>query len=47
MDCISGAKKEGAWGAIKGVGKGVFGVIFRPTAGLLDVASATFNAVQK
>ncbi|XP_064396100.1 intermembrane lipid transfer protein VPS13C-like isoform X3 [Halichondria panicea] len=42
-----GAKKEGAWGAIKGFSKGIVGVVLRPTAGILDLTSATFNAVQK
>ena len=44
---ITGAKKEGAWGAIKGFSKGIVGVVLRPTAGILDLTSATFNAVQK
>ena len=47
-DCHhAGAKKEGLWGLVKGTGKGVLGLVLRPTGGLIDLTSATFNAVQK
>ena len=42
-----GAKKEGIWGLVKGTGKGVLGLVLRPTGGLIDLTSATFNAVQR
>ncbi|CAI8013913.1 Vacuolar protein sorting-associated protein 13C [Geodia barretti] len=44
---IKGAKKEGLLGLVKGAGKGVLGLVLRPTGGLIDLTSATFNAVQR
>ena len=35
------------WGFVKGTGKGVLGLVLRPTGGLIDLTSASFNAVQK
>jgi len=32
---------------LKGTGKGVIGLVVRPTAGIFDLASATLNTVQK
>ena len=43
----AGAKKEGLLGLLKGTGKGVLGLVLRPTGGLIDLTSATFAAVQK
>ena len=34
-------------GLLKGTGKGVLGLVLRPTGGLIDLTSATFNAVQR
>ncbi len=44
---ISGAQKEGFIGFLKGTGKGVIGLVLRPTGGIIDFASATLTAVQK
>lgn len=44
---ISGAKEEGVEGFFKGVGKGVVGLVTRPTAGVIDFASGSFNAVKR
>lgn len=45
-NCI-GAKKEGLWGLVKGTGRGMLGLVLRPTGGIIDLTSATFNAVQR
>uniref|UniRef100_K7FJM8 Vacuolar protein sorting 13 homolog C n=1 Tax=Pelodiscus sinensis TaxID=13735 RepID=K7FJM8_PELSI len=42
-----GAKKEGAAGFFKGVGKGLVGVVARPTGGIIDMASSTFQGIQR
>ena len=34
-----GAMKEGVFGFIKGTGKGVLGLVFKPTGGLIDFTS--------
>jgi vacuolar protein sorting-associated protein 13A/C len=44
---ISGAKQEGVEGFFKGVGKGVMGLVARPTAGVIDFASGSFDAVKR
>ena len=38
---IEGAKEEGVGGFFKGVGKGVVGLVARPTGGFIDFASGT------
>jgi len=35
------------WEFVKGTGKGVLGLVLRPTGGLIDLTSATLTAVQK
>lgn len=46
--CVSvGAKKEGAAGFFKGIGKGLVGVVARPTGGIVDMASSTFQGIQR
>lgn len=47
MKPISGAKQEGVEGFFKGVGKGVMGLVTRPTAGVIDFASGSFDAVKR
>lgn len=47
MKPISGAKEEGVEGFFKGFGKGVVGLVTRPTAGVIDFASGSFGAVRK
>ncbi|GCB81227.1 hypothetical protein scyTo_0021353, partial [Scyliorhinus torazame] len=41
------AKKEGAAGFFKGVGKGLVGVVARPTGGIIDMASSTLQGIKK
>jgi len=42
-----GASKEGVSGFFKGVGKGVAGLVTRPTGGIVDFASGTFDTVKR
>ncbi|XP_041917347.1 vacuolar protein sorting-associated protein 13C isoform X2 [Alosa sapidissima] len=44
---VEGAKKEGAAGFFKGIGKGLVGVVARPTGGIVDMASTTFQGIQR
>ncbi|KAI7814086.1 putative vacuolar protein sorting-associated protein 13C [Triplophysa rosa] len=44
---VEGAKKEGAAGFFKGIGKGLVGVVARPTGGIVDMASRTFQGIQR
>ncbi|XP_076814167.1 intermembrane lipid transfer protein VPS13A-like isoform X3 [Clavelina lepadiformis] len=44
---IEGAKKDGAAGFFKGIGKGLIGVVARPVSGVIDLASSTFEGIQK
>lgn len=41
---ISGARNDGVGGFFKGLGKGAVGLVARPTAGLVDFASGSFDA---
>lgn len=34
---VAGAKKEGAAGFLKGVGKGIGGIVLKPSAGELSI----------
>merc|ERR550532_2839234 len=42
-----GAAKDGVSGFFKGVGKGVAGLVTRPTGGIVDFASGTFDTVKR
>ncbi|XP_061592670.1 intermembrane lipid transfer protein VPS13C isoform X5 [Cololabis saira] len=44
---VEGAKKEGAAGFFKGIGKGLVGVVAQPTGGIVDMASSTFQGIQR
>lgn len=44
---ISGAREEGFGGFWKGVGKGAVGLVARPTAGVVDFASGSLDAVKR
>ncbi|XP_016078375.1 PREDICTED: vacuolar protein sorting-associated protein 13A isoform X2 [Miniopterus natalensis] len=44
---IKGAQKEGASGFFKGVGKGLVGAVARPTGGIIDMASSTFQGIKR
>ncbi|XP_075454841.1 intermembrane lipid transfer protein VPS13A isoform X2 [Ascaphus truei] len=43
---IKGAQKGGVSGFFKGVGKGLVGAVTRPTGGIIDMASSTFQGIQ-
>ncbi|EDW02215.1 vacuolar protein sorting-associated protein 13 [Drosophila grimshawi] len=44
---VSGAREEGFEGFFKGLGKGAIGLVARPTAGVVDFASGSFEAVKR
>ncbi|KAM8876931.1 intermembrane lipid transfer protein VPS13C isoform 3-T3 [Synchiropus picturatus] len=44
---VEGAKKEGTAGFFKGIGKGLVGVVARPTGSIVDMASSTFQGIQR
>nr|XP_018889453.3 intermembrane lipid transfer protein VPS13A isoform X1 [Gorilla gorilla gorilla] len=44
---IKGAQKGGAAGFFKGVGKGLVGAVARPTGGIIDMASSTFQGIKR
>lgn len=44
---ISGAKEQGVGGFFKGLGKGAVGLVTRPTAGVIDFASGSLDAVKR
>lgn len=47
MCYLAGAQKEGAAGFFKGVGKGLVGAVARPTGGIIDMASSTFQGIKR
>lgn len=44
---IDGAREEGVEGFFKGLGVGAVGLFARPTAGVVDFASGSFDAVKR
>lgn len=44
---IAGAKKSGAGGFVKGLGKGFIGLVTRPTGGIVDFASSSLDLVKR
>ena len=42
-----GLQKEGAVGLLKGTGRGLVGLLVRPTGGLVDLASGTLGFVTR
>ena len=44
-DPIKGAQDDGVVGFFKGVGKGLVGVVAKPTAGVVDFASNTLQGI--
>lgn len=44
---VTGAREEGVEGFFKGLGKGAIGLLARPTAGVVDFASGSFEAVKR
>ncbi|XP_014665863.1 PREDICTED: vacuolar protein sorting-associated protein 13D-like [Priapulus caudatus] len=47
MQPIEGAARDGVGGLFTGLGKGLVGVVTKPTVGLLDMASGTAHAISK
>lgn len=44
---LAGAKKGGAAGFVKGLGKGFIGLVARPTGGIVDFASSSLDLVKR
>jgi vacuolar protein sorting-associated protein 13A/C len=44
---MEGAKQEGAVGFIKGIGRGLVGIVVRPTTGVVDFATGSIEAVRR
>ncbi|XP_026322169.1 vacuolar protein sorting-associated protein 13 [Hyposmocoma kahamanoa] len=44
---VEGAREEGVGGFFKGLGRGAVGLVARPTTGVVDFASGSFNAVKR
>lgn len=44
---FAGAQMEGAAGFFKGFGKGLVGAVARPTGGIIDMASSTFQGIKR
>ncbi|KAK7482167.1 hypothetical protein BaRGS_00026632, partial [Batillaria attramentaria] len=44
---VEGAKREGVGGFFKGVGKGLVGFVTRPTTGMMDFASSSFEGIRR
>lgn len=44
---FEGARDEGVEGFFKGLGKGAVGLVARPTAGVVDFASGSLDAVKR
>lgn len=44
---LAGAQKKGVAGFFKGVGKGLVGAVARPTGGIIDMASSTFQGIKR
>lgn len=44
---IEGARSEGVEGFFKGLGRGAVGLVARPTAGVVDFASGSLDAVKR
>ena len=43
---FTGAKKSGAKGFFKGMGKGLVGVVAKPVGGVVDFASSTLEGIK-
>jgi vacuolar protein sorting-associated protein 13A/C len=44
---IEGAREEGVGGFFKGIGKGVAGLVAKPTGGIVDFASGTLDSFKR
>ncbi|XP_053396044.1 intermembrane lipid transfer protein VPS13A-like isoform X3 [Mercenaria mercenaria] len=47
LDPIRGAQEEGVEGFFKGVGKGIMGLLTKPTGGVFDMVSMAFDGLQR
>lgn len=47
MQPLEGAKKGGVSGFLKGVGKGLMGVVTKPAGGAVDFAASSFLGVKR
>ncbi|CAF4594344.1 unnamed protein product, partial [Rotaria magnacalcarata] len=44
---VAGAARDGALGFVKGLGKGVIGLVAQPAGGIVDFASTSLDAVKR
>lgn len=44
---IEGAREQGVEGFFRGLGRGAVGLVARPTAGVVDFASGSLDAVKR
>jgi vacuolar protein sorting-associated protein 13A/C len=44
---MKGGKEEGAFGVVKGIGKGTAGLLLRPIGGIIDFTSSNLTALQQ
>ncbi len=44
---VTGAINGGASGFVSGVGKGLIGVVVRPTGAIIDFASTSFDVIKR
>ena len=42
-----GAQSEGVEGFFKGIGKGLLGLLLRPTGGVIDMVSFTLDGIRR
>jgi hypothetical protein len=47
LEPVAGARREGGLGVIKGIGKGILGLVRRPLGGVLDAAVGVVSSAQK
>ena len=45
--CLTGARSEGVEGFFKGIGKGLLGLLTRPTGGVIDMVSFTLDGIRR
>ena len=45
IEPVQGAKKDGFKGGVKGLGKGILGLIFKPVAGTLELVTQTTRGI--
>jgi vacuolar protein sorting-associated protein 13A/C len=45
--CDTGARADGVEGFFKGFGKGILGLVTRPTVGVFDMVSTTLDGIKR